>query len=658
MEFFVLLIVIVLGYILYHIIQDVDNERITKEKYERKQIEEAAQKQREAEQQRRVELEALRRKEEKERLQKEEQRRKDIEHKRQKEERRKAYEEQIRLKEERLKEERLKEERLKKEREERERLLTKDERTILKYKESFRSLSVEEIEKTIYDTGVKYSEINLMLKALSDEKRRLVTELHQQKLNEKLVAKECQQRNERIKEHKKRFKGLSCEQIELIIYNPSNTSSVQEEMLEALTAKQKVAVKKAYDLRIQREKREERELSKYRKLFENLSVAEIEKTIYAEGVQHFASRLMLKSLPDDKKSEVLNLHHKKNQEKLEAKKEQERKDKLKKYKELFDSKTANEIAIYVYNKKFTEKKREEMLSVLSPQRRGAVTRARNIIIFREQEEKRLAEEAERKRLAEEAKRKRLAEEAERRRLAQEAERKRLAEEAERKRLAEEAERRRLVQEAERRRKEQEIQELNNLKDKISHWPNLSYWGDSLPYNYIINYFPTSSSIEATGSEWQDRRLIWNFKNDPNKTKNHEHENALDNIIPRIAEKLKQDFGDISLRKLTLVCIPASSNTKNIARFKEFSERLCNMMGMANAFNRIFILNEREATHDGGEYSKNYSLDSEYFKDRYVIIFDDLITRGRSMIVMKRDLEKCGAKVICGFSVGKTKHNRD
>ena len=653
MEFFVLLIVIVLGYILYHIIQDVDNERITKEKYERKQIEEAAQKQREAEQQRRVELEALRRKEEKERLQKEEQRRKDIEHKRQKEERRKAYEEQIRLKEERLKEERLK-----KEREERERLLTKDERTILKYKESFRSLSVEEIEKTIYDTGVKYSEINLMLKALSDEKRRLVTELHQQKLNEKLVAKECQQRNERIKEHKKRFKGLSCEQIELIIYNPSNTSSVQEEMLEALTAKQKVAVKKAYDLRIQREKREERELSKYRKLFENLSVAEIEKTIYAEGVQHFASRLMLKSLPDDKKSEVLNLHHKKNQEKLEAKKEQERKDKLKKYKELFDSKTANEIAIYVYNKKFTEKKREEMLSVLSPQRRGAVTRARNIIIFREQEEKRLAEEAERKRLAEEAKRKRLAEEAERRRLAQEAERKRLAEEAERKRLAEEAERRRLVQEAERRRKEQEIQELNNLKDKISHWPNLSYWGDSLPYNYIINYFPTSSSIEATGSEWQDRRLIWNFKNDPNKTKNHEHENALDNIIPRIAEKLKQDFGDISLRKLTLVCIPASSNTKNIARFKEFSERLCNMMGMANAFNRIFILNEREATHDGGEYSKNYSLDSEYFKDRYVIIFDDLITRGRSMIVMKRDLEKCGAKVICGFSVGKTKHNRD
>lgn len=57
-------------------------------------------------------------------------------------------------------------------------------------------------------------------------------------------------------------------------------------------------------------------------------------------------------------------------------------------------------------------------------------------------------------------------------------------------------------------------------------------------------------------------------------------------------------------------------------------------------------------------SKDYSLDSEYFKDRYVIIFDDLITRGRSMIVMKRDLEKCGAKVICGFSVGKTKHNRD
>ena len=162
----------------------------------------------------------------------------------------------------------------------------------------------------------------------------------------------------------------------------------------------------------------------------------------------------------------------------------------------------------------------------------------------------------------------------------------------------------------------------------------------------------------TDSEWEDRKLIWRFKNDPYKTLSSEHSAALDNLLPRISDKLKREFGESNLRKLTMVCIPASSSSKNEARFQDFSKRLCDMTGMNNAFSRINIINDRTATHTGGDYSKNYTLDSSYFKDKYVIIFDDLITRGRSMIQMKRDLENCGAKVICGFSVGKTKHNRD
>ena len=47
-----------------------------------------------------------------------------------------------------------------------------------------------------------------------------------------------------------------------------------------------------------------------------------------------------------------------------------------------------------------------------------------------------------------------------------------------------------------------------------------------------------------------------------------------------------------------------------------------------------------------------------FKDKYVILFDDVITSGRSMENFKRLLEGSGAKVIAGLSIGKTRHERE
>ena len=76
------------------------------------------------------------------------------------------------------------------------------------------------------------------------------------------------------------------------------------------------------------------------------------------------------------------------------------------------------------------------------------------------------------------------------------------------------------------------------------------------------------------------------------------------------------------------------------------------------YDYVYILNEGEAKHLGGVAQAQFSINSDYFKDKYVILFDDVITSGRSMENFKRLLEGSGAKVIEGLSIGKKRHETE
>lgn len=211
--------------------------------------------------------------------------------------------------------------------------------------------------------------------------------------------------------------------------------------------------------------------------------------------------------------------------------------------------------------------------------------------------------------------------------------------------------RKAQEEAERRKKERDY-----LLSYVSSWDSLIC---GLKYSYLLNYYPTTCSFEATQSEWDDRWTVWNFKNSPNKTSEAEHQEALDEVIPRIKEKLTSTFGYANLSKLTLVCIPASNQINTQRRYEEFSNRLCHETGLINSYGRIRVVHERDARHTGGIglQTEFLSFDGSYFKDKYVILFDDVITRGDSMCIFRRKMESLGATVIAGLSIGKTKHER-
>ena len=217
-----------------------------------------------------------------------------------------------------------------------------------------------------------------------------------------------------------------------------------------------------------------------------------------------------------------------------------------------------------------------------------------------------------------------------------------------------AEEERLKKEREQREKEERKRNaLPSLKLCVSSWETLY---NNFPYKFLLHYYPTTCDFEATEDEWNDRWLVWNFKNTPGKTSEKEHEEALDEVIPRLNSLLENTFGNY-LDLLTLVCIPASSEANNNARFEGFSKRLTNETDMDNAFDHIQVVKDATPKHLGGTGTPILHFDEDYFKGRYILLFDDVITKGNSMLLFKQKLEALGATVIAGVSVGKTTHER-
>lgn len=232
-------------------------------------------------------------------------------------------------------------------------------------------------------------------------------------------------------------------------------------------------------------------------------------------------------------------------------------------------------------------------------------------------------------------------------------RKEYEEEERAKKIAEELRQRK--EREQREKEERKHQDLTSLRDCVSSWNKLS---NNLPYNFLLNYYPTTCDLEATEEEWDDRWLVWNFKNTPGKTSPIQHKQALENLLPRLTLLLETTFGD-KLQCLTLVCIPGSSAQRTEARYKEFSNRLCEMTKMENAYIHMHVIKSGEEKKFGGKGIETncITFDENYFKAKYVIIFDDIITKGDSMCRFKNKLEEIGATVIAGLSIGKTTHKR-
>lgn len=212
-------------------------------------------------------------------------------------------------------------------------------------------------------------------------------------------------------------------------------------------------------------------------------------------------------------------------------------------------------------------------------------------------------------------------------------------------------------EAERKRQEEERkkQEKAHLLSRVADWYTHT-WNGSVKHKWYCDYYSYHDHKDyATSNMWVSWRFIWSFKNDPAKNiSEHEHNLALDKAINWVETVLKETFG-YDVNKLTLVCLTASTRLKNDRRFKSFAERVCNDLNMYNAYNHINIVSDGEAKHEGGTVTVDKSYDTCWFKDKYIVLFDDVRTSGRGIEKEKRILESLGATVICAITLGQTTH---
>ena len=158
------------------------------------------------------------------------------------------------------------------------------------------------------------------------------------------------------------------------------------------------------------------------------------------------------------------------------------------------------------------------------------------------------------------------------------------------------------------------------------------------YQYIPKRYSRSIDFE----QMEVNRLILDFKGGRNYAKR------------KVAHLIASAVSLMNLRNVCYVCIPASCKRTTNVRYKVFSNELCDMTGMVNAFDHVNVDRSRRKFHIARQRECNYSLDDKYFSRKKVVVFDDICTTGKSSEKFIEDIERCGAEVVLVLYLAKTK----
>jgi len=164
--------------------------------------------------------------------------------------------------------------------------------------------------------------------------------------------------------------------------------------------------------------------------------------------------------------------------------------------------------------------------------------------------------------------------------------------------------------------------------------------------FFLKYYPLR--IKNVGLEERAaRQLVWDFKDG----------SYYEEVAQMTANRLMEVFGD-RVRDIVFSCVPASTIEKHELRYKGFSHRVCQLSGAMNGYEHVRVTNDRLEVHRNRrkkdvEIVENVSYDTDFFKGKQILVFDDIITRGYSYAHFANRLEMCGAEVLGGFFLGKT-----
>lgn len=172
-------------------------------------------------------------------------------------------------------------------------------------------------------------------------------------------------------------------------------------------------------------------------------------------------------------------------------------------------------------------------------------------------------------------------------------------------------------------------------------------------NYFFEYVPNAylNLCVDKAQQMANNRFVYDFK-------------AGDKMAAQICAEwlvryLTRQYGNL-LKDFVVVFAPCSSQLKYNKRFGYFATIL-NAAGIMTANEHMSIYGERKPTHNGGSHFVNediyhVSVAGEYFKGKQVILFDDLLTSGKTIEDFRSKLEAAGAYVEREIFLARTVHH--
>ena len=160
--------------------------------------------------------------------------------------------------------------------------------------------------------------------------------------------------------------------------------------------------------------------------------------------------------------------------------------------------------------------------------------------------------------------------------------------------------------------------------------------------HFVKYFPVR--IRNVGEDAiENRKLVWGFKD-------ADREITL-KVARMTASYLLNEFGD-KVKNIVFVCIPASTCEQNENRYRFFCEQVCRLTGVMDGFSHIRVLADRPSVHENRKKKTHadfsglsVKFDEDFFKEKDVLIYDDVVTTGTSYAELADRLEFFGANVL-------------
>lgn len=164
--------------------------------------------------------------------------------------------------------------------------------------------------------------------------------------------------------------------------------------------------------------------------------------------------------------------------------------------------------------------------------------------------------------------------------------------------------------------------------------------------YLYDYVPVSRGIKATTELKKITNLLFRMKEG----------HAVSLSVKLFSMAMSRIYVITNKRDNSiLVPIPASTREKHNQRFSSFCYLLSERTGIQNGFKAIEIKEDREELKGTRNTDKifNLTFNTSLFKDKQVILLDDVLNTGEGFIQIKRKLLELGARSVIGVFMVKT-----